>query len=79
LVCEFFEFAVAEVAIQAVGLLFAADEQVEPAIVVVVGPLGGDRVNRAKQPCFLRDVREFRLAVYRLPSSSKDDRRGCSQ
>ena len=41
------------VVIQPVGLLLAADEQVEQAVVVVVGPGGGvgvDRVEQARPP-----------------------------
>ena len=53
---DLFECAVAAIVIQPVGLLFAGDEEVEPAVVVVIGPGGRVGVDGLEQAGFLRDV-----------------------
>ena len=57
------ERPVAAVVIQAVGLVFAEDEDVEPAVVVVVRPARRRGIDRTLQPRLLRDVAEFAVAV----------------
>ena len=50
---DLLECAVTLVVVETVGLPLAADEKVDPAIVVVIGPGGGvgiDRVQRARLP-----------------------------
>ena len=60
---DLLERAVAPVVIQPVGLLLAADEQVEPAVVVVIGPGRRVGVDRVEQPGLLGDVGERAIAV----------------
>ena len=55
---DLLERAVAPVVIEAVGLALAGDEEVEPAVVVVVGPGGGVGIDRVEQAGFLGDVGE---------------------
>ena len=55
---DLLERAVALVVIETVGLLLAADEQVEPAVVVVIGPGRGVGIDRVQQPGLLGDVGE---------------------
>src|SRR5262249_44815371 len=57
------ESAVPLVAIQAVWLPLATNEEVEEAIIVEVGPSRGDRVDGIEQPGFPRDVGEGPIAV----------------
>ena len=47
---DFLELAVAQVAIEAVGLPLAGDEQIEPAVVVVIGPAGGVGIDGSSSP-----------------------------
>jgi hypothetical protein len=56
--------------IEAVGLILAADEQVEPAVAIVIGPGGGVGIDRVEQSdrggdVGERDMRSFRNNVGR--------------
>ncbi len=59
---DLLERSITVVMVEAIGLLFAADEQVEPAVVVVVGPGGRIGVDRIEQAGFLGDIAEFASA-----------------
>ena len=62
---DFLERAVAAIAIQPVGLPLAGDEQVDPAVVVIVGPGRRVGIERVEQARFLGDVGEAAVAVVR--------------
>ena len=54
---------VAFVAIQAVGLLLTADEEIEKAVVVVVGPGAQLELTGSSRPASLGDIGEGAVAV----------------
>ena len=70
---DFLERAVAAIAIQPVGLPLAGDEQVDPAVVVVVGPGGRVGIDRVEQAGLLGDVGEAAVAV--VPQQASAGRR----
>ena len=64
---DFLERAVSLVVIETVFLSLASDEQVDPAIIIIIAPACGDGIDRGEQPGFLGDVAESR----RSPSFRK--------
>ena len=60
---DFLKRTVTLVAIETVGLPLAADEQVDPAVVVVIGPGRGVGIDRVHHPRLLGDVGKAAGAV----------------